>query len=256
MAAVNGPFQFSGKKPAEWGGGFCQILLIAIALIVVAGCDRIAAPFVATSTPSPTPAPDPGFVGVATPVPSPQATQAAAAERQTPAGTVPAVEEVSAPARINTDAEDAVNRAMRVEVLKRIDVMPNLGDAEKDKLYVQVERARAMGKVITIPFASGARTVAAPAVAGIAKALAQPELAKLSGDPTVVFVVLGYADKKGDPQANREISLQRAQAVVDVLKNKSGVDNLVHAVGMGGSVMFDSASLEKNRVVEVWAVLP
>jgi len=145
---------------------------------------------------------------------------------------------------------------MRIEVLKRIDVMPNLGDEEKDKLYVQVERARAMGKVITIPFSSGARTLAPGAVAGIAKALALPQVEKFAGDPTVVFVVLGYADKKGDPKANRAISLQRAEAVVAVLKNKSGLGNLVHAVGMGGSEMFDSSALEKNRVVEVWAVLP
>jgi outer membrane protein OmpA-like peptidoglycan-associated protein len=166
------------------------------------------------------------------------------------------VEDVSSPQKINTDAADAGNRAVRAEVLKRIDVTPRLGEAEKDKLYVQVERAQAMGMVIAIPFASGARKVSPAAVAGIAKALALPQVQKFASDPTVVFVVLGYADKKGDRKMNEAISLERAEAVADVLKNKSGVENLIRAVGMGGSDLFGSTALDKNRVVEVWVVLP
>lgn len=154
------------------------------------------------------------------------------------------------------DAGDAENRAVRGEVLKRIDVMPNLGDAEKDKLYVQVERARGMGKVIAIPFASGEKSISSASASSLVKAVELPQIKKFSEDPTVVFVVLGYADKKGDPKSNQVISLQRAEAVVKVLKDKAGVMNVVHAVGMGGSELFDSANLDKNRVVEVWAVLP
>jgi outer membrane protein OmpA-like peptidoglycan-associated protein len=157
---------------------------------------------------------------------------------------------------INVDAEDAGNRAMRAEVLKRIDVMPNLGDEEKDKLYVQVERARSMGKVITIPFASGEKSISAASAASLVKSVDLPQIQKFLDDPTVVFVVLGYADKKGDPKSNLAISLHRAGAVEKVLKEKAGVMNVVHPVGMGGSEMFDASALEKNRVVEVWVVLP
>jgi hypothetical protein len=32
--------------------------------------------------------------------------------------------------------------------------------------------------------------------------------------------------------------------------------NVTHGVGMGSSDMFDAKDLDKNRVVEVWAVLP
>jgi hypothetical protein len=32
--------------------------------------------------------------------------------------------------------------------------------------------------------------------------------------------------------------------------------NVIHPVGMGSSDMFDTKNLDKNRVVEVWAVLP
>lgn len=162
----------------------------------------------------------------------------------------------AAPATVNLDVEDKENRLVKEEVLKRIDVMPNLTDDEKDKLYVQVERARAMGKVITIPFASGEHQLQASATNSLLQSLKLPQIEKFSQDPTIVFVVLGYADKKGDQKTNIAISMQRANAIVKVLKEKAEVMNVIHAVGMGSSEMFDSASLDKNRVVEVWAVLP
>lgn len=217
-----------------------------VLVICLSGCDRLGLR-IAAKPPAVTPTPDPGFAG------TPAATTAVSPETKA-AG--PATEEVSAPSTINMDAGDAGNRAMRAEVLKRIDVMPNLGEAEKDKLYVQVERARAMGQVITIPFASGEKSISSTSAAALAKAVTLPQIQKFSDDPTVVFVVLGYADKKGDPKSNMAISLQRAETVVKVLKEKAGVMNVVHAVGMGGSELFDAANLGKNRVVEVWAVLP
>jgi outer membrane protein OmpA-like peptidoglycan-associated protein len=69
-------------------------------------------------------------------------------------------------------------------------------------------------------------------------------------------VVLGFADTMGDPQKNVAISLQRADNVVKALKERAAIMNVVHAVGMGSSDLFDAKNLEKNRVVEVWAVLP
>jgi hypothetical protein len=53
------------------------------------------------------------------------------------------------------DAADVENKLVKAEVLARIDVMPRLAPEEKDKLYVQVERARGMGRIVTIPFATG-----------------------------------------------------------------------------------------------------
>jgi len=219
-----------------------RILLFSALLICLAACrkpERKSEPVEAAS-----PTPEAGFAGTVTTLPD------------GPAPVAPVPEQVTAPETINMDAGDAGNRAMRAEVLKRIDVMPNLGEAEKDKLYVQVERARAMGQVITIPFASGEKSISPSSAASLVKAVALPKIQKYLDDPTVVFVVLGFADKKGDPKSNQAISLQRAEGVVKVLKEKAGVVNLVHAVGMGGSELFDATSLGKNRVVEVWAVLP
>lgn len=224
-------------------------VLLLVAVCAFAGCKKPAV----ESIPSPTPAPTPeeGFAGVAA-APTPQATPTAepASEQQESAG------QIEAPASVNTDVTNSENELVKSQVLTRIDVMPNLSPEEKDKLYVQVERARGMGKIITIPFPSGRSKVGNTEIAALKETAKLPQIQKYSEDPTVVFVVLGFADKKGDPKGNETISRQRAQSVVDALKDHCGVMNLTHAVGMGSSEMFDAANLDKNRVVEVWAVLP
>ena len=215
-------------------------LLALLVLGCVAGCDRPAEKTVSEASPTPTATPEPGYVG--------QGTEPA------PAAEPPV--EIQAVETVNLDAENRENQLVKAEVLDRIDVMPNLSDEEKDKLYVQVERARGMGKVITIPFSSGKRSIAASDLSALASKLTLPQIQKFTEDPTVVFVILGFADKKGDPQQNLAISRERAQSVEKMLKERCGVMNVVHSVGMGSSEMFDVENLDKNRVVEVWAVLP
>lgn len=220
-----------------------RAVLAVLALCGLAACDRLKpTPAAAPSTPTPTP--EPGFAGVsATPPP-------AAAPATTPVATV------QAPAEVNMDAANAENQLVKSEVLSRIDVMPELEPEEKDKLYVQVERARGMGKIITIPFTSGKASIGSAEIAAIAEKIKLPQIKKFADDPTVAFVVLGFADKKGDVKQNQVISLQRAESVVKALKEGGHVMNVTHAVGMGSSDMFDAKNLDKNRVVEVWAVLP
>lgn len=226
------------------------VCLLGLAL---AGCDRPSPASVqpaASPTATPAASPEPGYAGVAeNPASAPSATPAVVPSDE-PASAV------EAPATVNMDAGDAENRLVKTEVLSRIDVMPDLSPEEKDKLYVQVERARGMGRIITIPFASGKTSVGASEIVAVAEKLQLPQIQKFAEDPTVVFVVLGFADRVGDPKKNQAISLQRAESVVKALKDRAGVMNVTHAVGMGSSEMFDAQNLDKNRVVEVWAVLP
>jgi OmpA family len=158
-----------------------------------------------------------------------------------------------APPVVNDRAEED---RMRQEVLKRIDLMKVLTDGDKDKLYVQVERARGFTKIAIIPFTQNRSIAGAAQVDGLIKSLSQPDLRKLLADPTVALVVVGYADKKGDEARNLDISRSRAESVVKALKEKTELVNLMHAVGMGGQELFDQSAPEKNRVVEVWAVQP
>ncbi len=225
-------------------------ILLLLAICALAGCKRPEQ--AANPSPAPGPTPEEGSAGV----PEKSAPAAVAVTTPAPVSSPESVGEVEAPSTVNMDVKDAENELVKSEVLSRIDVMPNLSPEEKDKLYVQVERARGMGKIITIPFSSGRTTVGAAEVAALKETAKLPQIQKYAEDPTVVFVVLGFADKKGDPKGNQAISLERAESVVKALKERCGVMNLSHAVGMGGSEMFDARNFDKNRVVEVWAVLP
>jgi outer membrane protein OmpA-like peptidoglycan-associated protein len=232
--------------------------LLALVFCGLAACGR---PPVADTAPPP-PAAEPTPPPAAEPTPTPTADEGDASQTEEPSASPSLISEaepsgdVEAPVEVNMDAAAVENKIVKAEVLARIDVMPRLAPEEKDKLYVQVERARGMGKIVTIPFGTGKVTVGPGELAALEEKLKLPQIQKFAEDPTVVFVVLGFADKKGDEQKNLAISLQRADGVVKSLKDRCGIMNVIHAVGMGGSDIFDANDLGKNRVVEVWAVLP
>ena len=199
------------------------------------------------ATPKPATA-KPSTPNAATPKPPPP--KATTAEPAEPPPTA------VAPPKIDDDVSRTENKSVKAEVLTRIDLMPNISQSNKDKLYHSVERARSMGKVVTIPFASGGSSVSASDTEILKATLESPEVMKLRDEPTSVFVILGYADSKGDDKKNLTISEARADSVYSVMKNKCNVVNVMHAVAMGSSKLLDAQNLEKNRIVEVWAVRP
>lgn len=215
------------------------------------------APTVAETTPRPElPPVSPGeTVTAGAPPVQPETTTATPpAMDEAPAAEPPAV--VTAPEKIDVDPASAENKKVKQEVLTRIDLMPNISEANKDKLYNSVERARSMGKILTVPFGSGKTSLSGEDIQSLQQALENPEIAKLREDPTAVFVILGYADPKGDAKKNLQYSQDRADAVMAAMRDKGGVQNVMHAVAMGSSTLLDSENLEKNRIAEVWVVLP
>jgi outer membrane protein OmpA-like peptidoglycan-associated protein len=163
---------------------------------------------------------------------------------------------VTSPASIDLDVTKQENKAVKAEVLTRVDLMPNVSSSNKDKLYQAVERARSMGKILTIPFASGKTEMAPADLEALKTELEKPAIARLREDPTAVFVILGYADPKGDAKKNITYSQARADAVLKAMRDRLGIINVMHTIGMGGSKLLDADNLEKNRIVEIWAVLP
>ena len=157
---------------------------------------------------------------------------------------------------VNFDLRNTENSQIKNDVLQRVDLMPDVSRENKDKLYAAVDRARGMGRVSSIPFEKGKSTIQESDIERLRQRVQAPEIRKLTADPTVVFVILGYADPKGDARLNQQISLSRARSVMDALRDRCGFQNVMHAVAMGGSTLFSDQQAEKNRVVEVWAVLP
>jgi len=79
---------------------------------------------------------------------------------------------------------------------------------------------------------------------------------KFRDDLTAVFVVLGFADGKGSEKTNFDVSERRAKSVVDYMEKQCGIKNVTHSVAMGGTNLVDKNNAAKNRIAEIWAVLP
>jgi outer membrane protein OmpA-like peptidoglycan-associated protein len=156
----------------------------------------------------------------------------------------------------NFDLRNDANAKARQDVLERIERMPNLTPAQKSKLTTSVDKAKSMGLILIIPFEAGKSTLGPKETDILVKATQTPSLQKLTEDPTLVLVVLGFADKQGDPKQNLKTSVDRAESVQAALKDRSGIQNVMYSVGMGGSDLFDSQVAARNRRVEVWAVFP
>lgn len=154
----------------------------------------------------------------------------------------------------NFNLEDQANAKARVDVLARIDSMPHLTEQQKAKLTTSVDRARSMGCIFVVPFEAGKKALGSRETDILAKGFASASIKQLMEDPTLVFVVLGYADK-GDPQAEKS-SIDRAQSVLGAMKDRCNVQNVMYSVGMGTAALADAKQVTKNRLVEVWAVYP
>lgn len=189
--------------------------------------------------------------GIVTPTPGPNPTPVGAQPTPTPttAGEARAVD------KPNTDLRDSANAKARTDVIARIDQMPNLSTEQKNKLFSSVDRARGMGCVLIIPFADSKKTLDPKEASILTNAIQSPGIKRLTEDPTLVFVILGYADKKGDAKANERVSIERAESVLATMRDKANVTNVMYAVGMGGADVLNKDG-GNNRLVEVWAVFP
>jgi outer membrane protein OmpA-like peptidoglycan-associated protein len=187
-----------------------------------------------------------------TPVPAPSGVVAAAPE--TPPATTP--EPVVTPAGpLNFDTSTPEIAAVRREVLRRIETSP-YPQAQKDRAYELVDKAHGMGRIFTVSFETAITKLPPQEISSVQNTVNEPQIKKVLDDPAVVLVILGFADRQGDDLKNQQLSQGRAQVVLDLLKDKCGVLNVMYPIAMGGTSIFDAKAFAKNRIVEVWAVLP
>ena len=225
------------------------VLLLAIgAILWTLSAPQKRHPVVVELTGTPTPmattveTPEPTATPTSIPTPTPSPTQA------------PTPEVASTPE--NLDLTGADLEEVKKGILKRIELQPTASRAQKDKAYAIVQNAKGMGRIVIISFATAITTLPAQDIASIQSQVAQPRVQKLLEEPTLVLVILGYADKQGNDQRNIDLSFGRAQTVADILRNKCGILNLMYPIPMGGTDLFDQHEFSKNRVVEVWAIKP
>jgi outer membrane protein OmpA-like peptidoglycan-associated protein len=203
-----------------------------------------------TPTPTPTPPPTPTPTPTLTPTPTPTP-----AETPTPSTPPASPAATSSGTPINLDLTGEGLEEVKRAIAQRIELQPSLSQVQKDKIYSAVESARAMGRIAVVSFPTAA-SVPMESSAAIVAQLSTPEARKLLQEPRIILAVLGYADRQGDDQKNFVLSKERADAVVQILRDKCGVVNTLYAIPMGGTDLFDPHGLARNRTVEVWAGLP
>jgi outer membrane protein OmpA-like peptidoglycan-associated protein len=160
--------------------------------------------------------------------------------------------EIQPPATLTKSEVDAT----REDVLKRINAMPRFTAEEKKRLSEKMETARSMERLLVIRFDTGQTALSRAAADDLLKRFKSKEVEDKVSDPTVVFVIAGYADAAGDPKSNLQISQQRADNVTRALKDKISLLNVVHSLGMGSTALLDGKRADQNRAVEIWAVAP
>jgi outer membrane protein OmpA-like peptidoglycan-associated protein len=152
--------------------------------------------------------------------------------------------------------KSSITDAERQEVLKRIDLMPNVTAETKERLYSYVEHAQNLQRLLTVSFEMGHTRVSERETTRVVKESKQNGFSKMSQDAAAIFVVLGYADERGEEKKNVQISTDRASSVMELLRKHCAVQNVIQTVPMGSPKLFDPKDPKENRVAEVWAVLP
>ena len=233
--------------------GVATVLILAIAAILwtlSSSPKRVTEVVELTPAPTPTPTPTPTPAPTATPTPTFSLTP-------TPTSTpsqAPTPERTNTPE--NLDLTGAEFDDVKKEIIKRIEIQPTATQAQKERAYALIDKAKGMGRIALIKFDSANSNLRPQDVTDVLAQVADPKVQKRLEDPTLVLVILGYADLQGNDQNNIELSRRRAQTVLDILRDKGGIANLMYPIPMGGSDLFDKREFSKNRVVEVWAVRP
>jgi outer membrane protein OmpA-like peptidoglycan-associated protein len=246
-----------GKKDSSLAtfliAGVAVVLLFAISAIVWTLMQTPSGHvLIVSATPTPTPTPSPTQTPTPTPAPTPTPTPAETPTPSTPAASASAT---GSGTPINLDLTGEGLEEVKRAIAQRIELQPSLTQVQKDKIYNAVESASAMGRIAVVTFPT-ATSVPVESSASIVAQLSTPEARKLLQEPRIILAVLGYADRQGDDQKNFVLSKERADAVVQILRDKCGVVNTLYAIPMGGTDLFDPHGFAKNRTVEVWAGLP
>jgi outer membrane protein OmpA-like peptidoglycan-associated protein len=254
LAVIKGP---GGGKRKLW----LLILLPILLLCMVAAGYFIVQAIIPQPTPTPTPTPTPS----ATPSPSASATattEQSASATPSPSGSPPppsAGPSASASGSVDTNPKQLSSsdiEATRKQVLIRLRAMPGKSDQEKAKLEDKIQSAKSMERLSpVIYFPIGSSMIPKPQADQIVGIFSDAKMKEKMSDPTLVFVVAGYADKSGNPQGNQALSNARAENVARLMK-QAGVTNVIHTVAMGGTDVLENTRPEQNRAVEVWSVIP
>jgi outer membrane protein OmpA-like peptidoglycan-associated protein len=253
------------KGPGGGGSKLWLLILLPIVLIgmVAAGYFLVESVITPKPTPTPTPTatPSPSVSPTPSVTPTPTASPESPSPSPSPGGSPPPGSPGASPSpggSVDASPKQLSSsdiEATRKQVLLRLRAMPGKSDQEKAKLEDKIQSARSMERLETIYFQIGSSMIPKPQVDQLMASFSDAKMKEKMSDPTLVFVVAGYADKSGNPAGNQALSNARAENIARLMK-QAGVTNVVHTVAMGGTDVLENTRPDQNRAVEIWSVIP
>ena len=207
-----------------------------------------------TSSPAESPTVSPGESFKVSPAQSPTVSPGENPTPSSPATANPEEKQFAGPSSTPLSPIDI--NATKEDVIRRINALPGVTADKKANLIEKIDRARSMERLTVIPFEVGQTILHRPATDELLRTINSPQMRDKLSDPTIILVMLGFADTGGSPDLNLRISRERAEYVGRILKERAKLLNAMQTIGMGGSELLDSKRPGQNRAVEVWAVEP
>ena len=157
------------------------------------------------------------------------------------------LEEASQKADLFAESENELMPAA-VELFRRLRKMEGVKDSDLTTEYSRLGVDLGANVLHTLSFATGSSTLSKEDLSQIDE-IVSAEVP--DGDLTLV---IGYASETGNPEANQNLSSDRATAAAEYFASNKRPGQLVQAVYLGQTDRFSSRVPERNQLCEVWRI--
>lgn len=157
------------------------------------------------------------------------------------------LEEASQKADLFAESENDLLPAA-VELFRRLRKMEGVKDSDLTTEYSRLGVDLGANVLHTLSFATGSSTLSKEDLSQIDE-IVSAEVP--DGDLTLV---IGYASETGNPEANQNLSSDRATAAAEYFASKKRPGQLVQAVYLGQTDRFSGRVPERNQICEVWRI--
>ena len=157
------------------------------------------------------------------------------------------LEEASQKADLFAESENDLLPAA-VELFRRLRKMEGVKDSDLTTEYSRLGVDLGANVLHALSFATGSSTLSKEDLSQIDE-IVSAEVP--DGDLTLV---IGYASETGNPEANQNLSSDRATAAAEYFASKKRSGQLVQAVYLGQTDRFSSRVPERNQICEVWRI--
>ena len=129
---------------------------------------------------------------------------------------------------------------------------PVLGDNPDRNSSESVASIHGMSKLLAFHFDEGRPRMSPEQEAAIRAQVLLADPRRVLHEPSTTVIVAGYVDHSVDRHRSRQIAFRRAQIIVDLLRDRCGVEAATQVVTQPVKNLPTAEQQGKERLVEVW----